>query len=112
MRFTFVESALFTLHAGKILDDGELAELQRFLLENPESGNVMPGCGGVRKIRVALTAGGKGKRGGGRVIYLVVLRAARIHLLDVYAKSENENIPAHLRKLIADWAQVLKEEQQ
>ena len=60
-------------------DDDEYAELQAQLNKNPEAGVVVPGSGGVRKLRWA--AEGRGKRGGLRIIYFV--RLARGHL-DAY----------------------------
>ena len=48
------------------LDDNTLDTLERQLLANPSAGAVMPGCGGARKIRIALP--GRGKSSGGRVI--------------------------------------------
>ena len=53
-----------------------LSALQRELMNDPESGAVMPGCGGLRKIRIADPGRGKGKRGGARVIYLHVPEAS------------------------------------
>ena len=54
------------------MSDEALADCQRELLNDPEMGSVMPGCGGLRKMRVAHPRRGKGKRGGARVIYLHV----------------------------------------
>jgi hypothetical protein len=44
-----------------------------YLADQPEAGNVIPGAGGVGKLRWA--AKGKGKRGGARIIYLYVFAA-------------------------------------
>lgn len=58
----------------------------------------MPGSGGVRKVR--WTQPGRGKRGGIRVIYYAKTREGVIWMLTIYAKSEEESIPAHvLRKI-------------
>jgi hypothetical protein len=51
------------------LDDDEYAALQEFLMQNPEAGKVVPGSGGVRKLR--WRHGSSGKRGGLRVLYFV-----------------------------------------
>lgn len=48
---TFIELPGFTRIAGDYFDDADLADLQRFLGENPKSGDVVPGIGGVRKLR-------------------------------------------------------------
>ena len=57
----------------------------------PEAGAVIPGSGGIRKMRWA--AKGRGKRGGLRVIYYWRNREGEIVLLTLYAKNEAENIP-------------------
>jgi hypothetical protein len=49
--FTFIESTIFERVRDAYLDDDEYAELQQFMMERPEAGNVIPGSGGVRKLR-------------------------------------------------------------
>jgi hypothetical protein len=72
--------------------------LQYTLIENPECGALVPRSGGVRKLRWAQP--GRGKRGGIRVIYYAKTRDGVIWMLTIYAKNEEENIPAHvLRKI-------------
>ena len=58
--------------------------LQKTLIENPRAGSVIRGTGGIRKVRTSLAA--RGKRGGARVIYLIVYED-QIGLLFVYAKN-------------------------
>jgi mRNA-degrading endonuclease RelE of RelBE toxin-antitoxin system len=65
--FSFIETRLFTRLVQEYLNDDEYRELQKALMDNPETGNVIPGSGGVRKLR--WRAPGRGKRGGYRVIY-------------------------------------------
>ncbi len=65
-----------------------------WIAANPESGDVVPGSGGCRKIRWSRT--GTGKRGGVRVIYYNQIADGRIYLLLIYAKSAQENIPANV----------------
>ena len=96
--FTFVEAPTFTRLVGEYLSDGEYAALQAALSENPELGVVLPGSGGVRKVR--WTARGRGKRGGVRVIYFVRNEAGVIWMLTIYAKNVAENIPVHLLRRI------------
>lgn len=96
--FTFVETRLFTRLVGEYLSDQEYADLQAALAENPELGDVIPGSGGVRKLRWAVR--GRGKRGGVRVIYFVRTRQGVIWMLTIYAKNVAENIPPQtLRKI-------------
>jgi hypothetical protein len=49
--FTFIESSVFKRILPAYLDDDEYSELQQFLMRNPEVGEVIPGSGGVRKMR-------------------------------------------------------------
>lgn len=96
--FSFVESKLFTRLVGDYLTDDEYARLQAVLAEDPERGAIVPGSGGVRKLRWAQP--GRGKRGGIRVIYYAKTHDGVIWMLTIYAKNEEQNIPAHvLRKI-------------
>jgi mRNA-degrading endonuclease RelE of RelBE toxin-antitoxin system len=101
---SFIETRLFTRLVQEYLSDEEYLALQEFLAAHPEAGEVIPGSGGVRKIRW----GGKrrGKRGGYRVIYFARLAQGQIWMLTIYPKSVTENIPAHrlrqIRKEIED----------
>ena len=81
------------------LDESDLAEIIKALLERPNLGPVISGTGGARKVRVKLP--GRGKSGGARVIYAVVLRATALALLDVYAKRDQADLSAQERKIIA-----------
>jgi hypothetical protein len=96
---TFIESSVFTRVCPAYLDDDEYAELQQFLLLKPEAGQIVPGSGGVRKLRWARP--GMGKRGGLRVIYYVQYEPMEFWMLTMYSKASEANIPAHLlRKLV------------
>lgn len=64
---SFVETKLFTRLVQEFLSDDEYSKLQQALLADPEVGAVIPGSGGIRKLRWGLA--GRGKRGGIRVIY-------------------------------------------
>jgi hypothetical protein len=67
---------------------------------------VIPGAGGVRKLRWA--AKGKGKRGGARVIYIHVVLATRIYLLRCYAKNVRTDLTADEKKELRRIAAHLK----
>lgn len=94
--FTFVESSAFEAVRPVYLDDDEYAELQGFMMESPESGQLVPGSGGVRKLRWKRS--GMGKRGGLRVIYYVRYKPNEIWMLSLYAKAKSDNIPGHILK--------------
>jgi len=98
--FTFIETRKFTKLIGRYLTDDDYAALQSALVANPETGDLIPGSGGVRKMRWAVAAGGK--RGGVRVIYYLRSRQGQIWMLTVYSKTEAANIAAHLLKKIKE----------
>jgi hypothetical protein len=89
----FVESSVFEHYLPRYLSDEEFGRLQMALRNNPTRGALIPGSGGVRKLRWSRR--NIGKRGGVRVIYYLQ-RPHEIWLLTIYAKSEAETIPAHI----------------
>lgn len=96
----FIETSTFTKLIGKYLSDDEYIGLQGFLLKRPETGKIVRGSGGVRKLRWAIA--GKGKSGGIRIIYYWKKQEDEVWLLAVYGKSERETIPAHILRRIAE----------
>jgi hypothetical protein len=104
----FVLTADFDYYWKAIgLDEEELFNLQNKLLDNPRIGAVISGTGGCRKIRYALTNGGK--RGGARIIYLDVPKFATIYLLLVYPKSLKDNLTQQEKNSVRAIAMELKE---
>jgi len=79
--------------------------LQLSLIQDPKSGDVIQGSGGLRKIRVA--SKGHGKRGGARIIYYHLDAKGQIYLLLVYAKNEYGDLSNEqkkkLKKFVEDW---------
>ena len=67
---------------------------------NTEAGDVIPGSGGLRKVRWARA--GMGKRGGARVIYFTRNERGEVVLLLVYAKAKFDNISADVLKAIKE----------
>jgi hypothetical protein len=70
------------------LDDDGFAELQAYLASNPEAGDLVPGAGGIRKVRWKDQRRRKGRRGGLRVIYYCFLSEQEVWLLTLYDKEE------------------------
>lgn len=94
----FVETFIFTKVSKNLLTDDELGRLQMTLSVYPAMGKVIPGSGGLRKIR--WISGGKGKRGGLRIIYYWVTADHQIYLLYAYAKSKREDITSEQLKIL------------
>lgn len=96
--FGFTETHRFTKRAASLLTDEEYAKLQDDLCSEPEAGAIIKGSGGIRKIRQSF--GGRGKRGGARVIYYWAVSREKIIMLDIYAKNEKEDLSrAELKEL-------------
>ena len=87
---TIAEMDGFTNEAEDIFTKDEYSELVLFLAEHPDAGEIIPGTGGVRKVR--WPARGQGKRGGARVIYYFRDLNVPVYLLAVYAKGEKLNL--------------------
>ncbi|MDF1624321.1 MAG: type II toxin-antitoxin system RelE/ParE family toxin [Pseudohongiella nitratireducens] len=95
---TVVETSIFQRKADALWSGEEREDFILHVATNPFAGDVVPGSGGVRKLR--WTYQGAGKRGGVRVIYFYRTVSDEVWLLKMYAKNERENIPAHeLRRI-------------
>lgn len=90
------------------LTDENLRDLQNILLENPKSGEIIQGTGGIRKIRIPVE--NKGKRGGGRVIYVDIEIKETIYFINVYAKNEKDDLTEDEKKAFKAMVNFLKEE--
>jgi hypothetical protein len=112
MKKSFVESTGFTEWIASQQEswDRVLAVLQQDLMKNPEAGDVMPGCGGLRKIRTGDPARRKGKRGGVRVIYLNIPEANWIYLIDVFDKGEKDDLTPAEKKALTRLVSAMKVE--
>ena len=101
MHATFLESWGITDWLAKNFPDEVLALLQQQLMDNPNAGDVIPGCGGIRKLRVSDPRRGKGKRSGIRIFYLYLPESKWFYLLDAYGKNEREDLSADQKKILA-----------
>lgn len=88
------------------LDDNALFALQDILLLNPEDGDMIEGTGGARKTRIQLI--GRGKSGGGRVIYFDTGEV--IYLLTAYPKNVQEDLSPLQKKRIHELTRQFREE--
>ena len=106
---TFYEMKHFTKKWQDLgFTDDELSQLQQVLPENPKAGDVMKGTGGLRKVRFAFP--GSGKSGSVRVCYIDIEGVLEIHLIDVFAKNEKENLSKAERNAIRIVVEQIKAE--
>lgn len=93
-----IETSIFTRQVQALLTDEENRRLQTTLIRHPDSGAVIPGSGGLRKVRWALQ--GHGKRGGVRTIYYWAVSKDQILMLLMYAKNEQDNLTVEQLKVL------------
>jgi len=86
----FIETSIFKKKTKKLLCRADKSRLKEELTESPNKGAVIPGSGGLRKLRFAY--GGQGTRGGLRVIYYWITDEGKILLLFAYPKTSQENL--------------------
>ena len=101
-----VENILVGPQVEAMSDDGYRA-LQAALIENPDTGDVIRGTGGLRKMR--WRTAGRGKRGGIRVIYYWWVARDRCYLLLAYPKSVQDDLTSEQRKVLTN---LMKQEVQ
>lgn len=102
----FIETPVFTADVKALLPDDSYAELQLELAARPAAGDLIPGTGGLRKIRWRLP--GQGKRGGARVIYYWRTSKSQILLLAIFGKGTKDDLSAAekrlLRQIVEHWS--------
>jgi len=101
----FVETPIFTREVQALLPDDSYRKLQQAILVRPEAGNLIPGSGGLRKLRWNLP--GTGKRGSLRIIYYWDTPSDTIYMLLAYKKSKQTDLTQDqlkiLSRLIKEW---------
>ena len=101
-----VETSIFTRVIQDLMTDEEYAEFQMALAERPDMGPVIPGSGGLRKVRWRLE--GRGKRGGVRVIHYWLSDDEQLRMLFAYAKARQEDLTKAqldtLREIVEKWS--------
>jgi hypothetical protein len=100
MKATFVELPAFSRHRAEYLDDDAFQVLQLLLMENPVAGSLIPGTGGLRKLRFADARRGKGKRGGLRIIYYWWHAGSQFWFFTLYDKDEMSDLTPAQRKVL------------
>jgi len=87
---TVVETPLFQKQWPMYWSEEERGEFAVFVSAKPDAGDVVPGSGGIRKVRWSRS--GSGKSGGVRVIYFLKTEQGEVVLLTLYAKSKTDNL--------------------
>jgi hypothetical protein len=103
---TVLQLPKFKAEATELIGADGIEAVAVYLIDHPDAGDVMPGSGGVRKLRWA--AKGKGKRGGARIIYLYIVVAAHIYLIRCYAKNVKADLTGDEKKQLRQIAAHLK----
>jgi hypothetical protein len=102
---TVVETASFLADAKACMTDNERAEAIDMIAAHPECGDLVPGGGGIRKVRFAI--GGKGKSGGVRIIYYYHNERVPTFLLAVFAKNDQANLTRAEINMLGNAAKML-----
>ncbi|MFC1819297.1 hypothetical protein ACFL0B_09480 [Thermodesulfobacteriota bacterium] len=101
----FIETPLFTKEVQALLEDDEYKSLQIALRLRPEQGSIIPGSGGLRKVRWARKR--MGKRGGIRLIYYWDKKTESFYMLLIYSKSKKDDLSQDQLRILN---QLIKEE--
>lgn len=102
---SIAETSPFYRKAQVVFSEDERTALVDFLAWNPEGGDVIPGTGGLRKLRWA--AKGRGRRAGARVIYYFRDLNMPLYLLAVYTKGERDGMTASEKKALTALVETL-----
>lgn len=89
------------------MTDDDLRDLQLTITVSPTIGDVIPGTGSLRKLRIA--AKGKGKRSGARVIYVNFDEYCYTVLVAFYAKNKDPDLTPDQKKELSKLIGVLEE---
>jgi hypothetical protein len=100
---TVVEMPAYLRDAERLLSEEERTTAVDLLAADPQAGDLIPGGGGIRKLRLAF--GGRGKRGGARVIYYHHSDRLPVFLLALFAKNERADMP---RAEVSELARMAK----
>lgn len=94
------ETSIFTKQIGSLLEPESYRLFQWQLVANPDKGDLIPGTGGLRKIR--WSSEGHGKRGGIRVIYYWIQPNKSIFLLLAYKKNKASDLSESQKKILKE----------
>src|SRR3989338_847893 len=98
----FIETSIFTERIVRLVTDEAYRAMQAALAENPRAGDVIPGAGGLLKIR--RRASGRGKRGGLRIIYYC-RSEERLYMIFAYDKTKQGDLTPEQLKMLRTYVQ-------
>jgi hypothetical protein len=104
-----LETEAYTQRSEELLTAEEQEGVRSFLAECPESGDMVPGLAGLRKLRWTQQRRNKGKRSGTRIVYFYALSVYTVVLLYMYSKDEKEDLTNADRKQLKEAVAELKE---
>jgi len=87
---TVIETLLFQKLWPLYWTEDERGAFAAYIAQHPTAGDVVPGSGGIRKVR--WSRAGMGKSGGVRVIYFTRNAEGEVVLLTLYAKARTDNL--------------------
>jgi hypothetical protein len=102
---TVFETAHYLSRAADLFSEQGQADIVTMVARDPACGAVIPGSGGIRKVRVAVA--GRGKRGGARLIYFYHNAGMPVFLLTVFAKNERADLSPRERADLSKLADAL-----
>ena len=95
---TVVETPSYLADAERLFSPEERRVVVDRLATDPTCGVVIPGSGGIRKVRFGF--GARGKSGGARIIYLFSGASVPVFVLAVFGKNEKANLSAAERNAL------------
>jgi hypothetical protein len=97
-----IELPGYRRRADELLSAHEQDAVVDLIAYEPTCGDLIPGTGGLRKVRIG--RGGGGKRGGARVIYYFYNADFPALVMALYAKNEKADLSASEKKEFAAYA--------
>ena len=110
MRLTLVQLPAFAAKWRRLgLTDEDLQALEGLLVEDATSGAVIPGTGGLRKLRFAPPSWHAGKRGATRVVYAYLVTGQAVYFFTLYGKNEQSDLKPDEKRVFRRVLQRLQE---
>jgi RelE toxin of RelE / RelB toxin-antitoxin system len=107
---TVVETPSYLADAERLFSSDERKAIVDRLAADPTCGVVIPGSGGIRKVRFGF--GARGKSGGARIIYLFSGVSLPVFVLAVFAKNEKADLSLGERNALAKLVAAMIEDYQ